>query len=109
MTDKLPSRKFSCACDFGTLLQNLWKGRVPLFKVFWIYYFSIILGLGMIGAGLSFLDSIASLLAVIWAGFMVKPIWVAADLYEGPVHWALAAKAASVLIALGAIGDFLVF
>lgn len=99
----------ACKCNFGTIIQDLWQGKIPLFKAYWLYYFAVVLGLTMIGNLLSFLGSITGLLGIIWAGFMVKPIWLAADAYQGSKHWALAAKISAVFIGLGVIGDFLAF
>lgn len=109
MTRQNGKKASACQCNFNATIQALWNGKIPLMKVFWIYYFAVILGLAMMGKSLSFLDSVPDLLGMIWAGFMVKPIWVSADHYKGPQHWALGAKAASVLIGLGVIGNFLVF
>ncbi|PJB69025.1 MAG: hypothetical protein CO093_11650 [Alphaproteobacteria bacterium CG_4_9_14_3_um_filter_47_13] len=100
MTDK---EKF----DFNTMIQSLWNGKLPLQQVFWIYYFAIILGLSVLGSVLTPLAIIFGLFKIVWAGFMVKPIWVAADLYKGPQHWALAAKAAAIVIGLAVVGSLL--
>jgi hypothetical protein len=51
--------------------------------------------------------SVLDLISVLWAGFLVKPIFVSADKYKGNSLWALMAKIAAVLIAISVIGDLL--
>lgn len=92
--------------DFNTMLQQLWNGSIPLMKTFWLYYFAVIFAL-KVASGIPGLGSMFILLQLVWAGFMVKPIWVAADKYKGPAHWALLAKAAAILIGLAVVGDLL--
>jgi hypothetical protein len=84
-------------------IKDLWNGDIPLFKTFWLYHFAaqIVLSLlaGMIG--------LFGLVSVLWAGFMVKPIFGAASKYKGNKLYALLAKIAAVLVALGVIGRLL--
>lgn len=84
-------------------LKALWEGKVPLFTVFWIYYVGIVFVL----KALSFIifGSLFNLISVLWAGFLVKPIFTSADKYEGNSLWALLAKVAAVCIAIGVIRD----
>ena len=44
---------------------------------------------------------------IIWAGFMVKPIWLAADKYAGEKLWATLAKIAAIVIGLSVLADLL--
>ena len=41
----------------------------------------------------------------IWAGFMIKPVFMAAGKYDGGDHRVIAAKVAVVLIGLGVLAD----
>ena len=88
---------------------SLWHGEVPLFQTFWIYYVAGVFALALLSAIIDPLSIVFNLLAIAWAGFMVKPIIEAAKKYETEnpeeKHWALAAKIAAVLIALGVLGD----
>jgi len=61
----------------------------------------------VLGDTLGFLAPLFGLLELVWSGFMVKPIFIAADKYEGEKYWALAAKAAAVLIGIGVVLDVL--
>lgn len=100
-----PAKKF----DFNVMIFELWNGKLPLLKVFWLYYFAVIFVLTALGNMLGALATVIGLFKIIWAGFMVKPIWVASDNYKGPQHWAMLAKVAAVLIGLAVIGDILAF
>ena len=85
--------------DFNTTIQQLWNGGIPLVQTFWFYYFGVIFVL-------HFLAKVIPgffVLELVWAGFMVKPIFVAAEAYKGPSHWALLAKIAAVLIGLSVV------
>lgn len=81
--------------------QELWNGDIPLGQTFWLYYFVAVFVLKIIGGVGGPVGVIFGLLALGWAGFMVKPIFASADKYTGEKHWALAAKAAAVIIAIG--------
>ena len=83
------------------ILKQLWEGNVPLVHTFWLYYFVGILVLRIIAGAIG---PIAGIVIVGWAGFMVLPIWRAADKYQGNNLFALAAKIAAVVIALGVLG-----
>lgn len=84
-----------------TKVKALWAGEVPLLETFWIYYFAGVTGLVILSAAFGALGIIFYIAALGWAGFMVKPIWLAADKYPGPKHWALISKVMAVLIGLG--------
>lgn len=86
--------------DIKFKLRALWYGQVPLFETFWIYYFIGVFVLGLLG---TVLGDVFSILALLWAGFMVKPIMAAADKYEGEKTWALLAKVAAVIIAISVL------
>ncbi|MCB9990752.1 MAG: hypothetical protein H6867_05165 [Rhodospirillales bacterium] len=92
--------------DFNTTIQMLWNGNIPLAHTFWIYYFCVIVGLKVV-SGIPGIGGAFYMLQLVWAGFMVKPIFVAADRYEGPSHWVLAAKAAAVIIGLWVLSALL--
>ena len=84
----------------------LWNGEVPLMQTFWMYYFLSVFVLKIVGNGIGGpVGVIFGLVALGWAGFMVKPIIAAADKYTGEKQWALLAKVASVLIGLGVLAD----
>lgn len=84
-------------------VKALWAGEVPLFETFWIYYFGIVVGLQILGLAFGVLGLLFFFAAIGWAGFMIKPIWLAADKYAGPKHWAIIAKVMAVLIGLGVL------
>lgn len=84
-------------------LKSLWEGQVPLARTFWQYYFIAVVVLGLIGQYLT----LVGFAGVLWAGFMVMPIWRAADKYSGKPLYALLAKVAAVLIGLGVLGSLL--
>ncbi len=88
-------------------IKALWAGDVPLFETFWIYYFAAVVVLQVVGSALGILGILFFLAALGWAGFMVRPIWLAADKYAGPKHWATLAKIAAILIALCVLGTIL--
>lgn len=82
-------------------LQTLWNGDVPLGQAFWLYYFVAVFVLKIIGSIGGSVEVLFGLLALGWSAAMVKPIFASADKYTGEKHWALAAKAAAVIIAIG--------
>ena len=84
----------------------LWNGEVPLVQTFWMYYFLTVFGLKIVGNGIGGpLGVIIGVLALGWAGFMVKPIIAASEKFTGDKQWALLAKIAAVLIGLGVLAD----
>ena len=95
--------------DFGSTIFDLWNGNLPLFQVFWLYYFAAVVAMTFAGNVLAFLAPVLGVLKVIWAGFMVKPIWLAADNYKDNKNYALLAKIAAVLIGVAVLGDLLAF
>jgi len=108
-SDKKPAAQSGVNFDFNTMIYNLWNGKLPLMQVFWLYYFAAVVVMTALGSIIGFLATVFGLMKMVWAGFMVKPIWVAAEQYKGPQHWALLAKVAAVLIAIAAVGDFFAF
>ena len=87
-------------------IKALWAGDVPLFETFWIYYFAAVIVLQVVGSALGILGILFFLIALGWAGFMVRPIWLAADKYAGPKHWAMLAKIMAILIVIGVVSAF---
>ncbi|MCM2343252.1 MAG: hypothetical protein NDJ24_01680 [Alphaproteobacteria bacterium] len=90
-----------------TRIRALWAGEVPLFHAFWIYGFAVIAGLAILAAPFDLLGSVINLIGLAWSLFMIKPIWLAADKYQGPQHWAIAAKIAVVLGGLSTLATLL--
>lgn len=88
-------------------VRVLWAGEVPLFHAFWVYGFAVVVGLSIIAAPFGLLGSLIRLIAMGWSLFMIKPIWLAADKYQGPQHWAIAAKIAVVLGGLSTFASLL--
>ena len=88
-------------------IRDLWAGNVPLFETFWIYYFAAVVVLQIVGMALGVLGILFFLAALGWAGFMVRPIWLAADKYAGPKHWAALAKIAVILIVISILSALL--
>lgn len=91
--------------NFNQIVHDLWMGNLPLLQVFWLYCFSILLVLKVLGDMLGFLSAIFALFELIWAGFMIKPVFLAADRYKGAEHWAQLAKGAVVGIGLLVLFD----
>lgn len=81
-------------------LTELWNGNIPLVQTFWLYYF---VGIFVVRLVASAIGPVGALLILGWAGFMVLPIWRSADKYTGKPIFALLAKVAAVLIALGVL------
>lgn len=92
------------AAAIKTKLESLWNGDVPLFQTFWIYYFIGVFIIKLLGV-ISGLQAFFGLLALLWAGFMVKPIMLSADRYGGEKLWQLAAKLAAIFITIGVLSD----
>ena len=86
-------------------VKALWAGEVSLLETFWIYYFGVVAGLMILSSAFGVLGIIFYLAALGWAGFMVKPIWLSADKYPGPKHWATIAKVMAVLIGISVIAS----
>lgn len=85
-------------------LTKLWEGNVPLVQTFWLYYFVGIFVLRLIAGAVG---PVVGIVILVWAGFMVLPIWRSADKYSGNSLFALAAKIAAVVVALGVLGTLL--
>jgi len=84
--------------DFNQIVHELWNGKLPLFQVFWLYYFAVLFVLKVLGDMMGVLASVFALFELVWAIFMIKPVIIAANQYEGPKHWALGAKAIAILM-----------
>ena len=85
-------------------LTALWNGQVPLWQTFWLYYFIGLAVINLLAGNISGgVGTILTLVALIWAGFMVLPIWKSADAYSGNTLFALAAKIAAIVIAIGVL------
>lgn len=93
--------------DGRETLQQLWNGNIPLFQTFWIYYFIIIVILSLLSGALLFIAPLLNVLKIVWAGFMVKPIWMASDKYAGEKIWAVLAKICAIFIGLAVFGSVL--
>lgn len=105
--NKPQAAKSGNSFDFSTKIYELWNGKVPLFQAFWLYYVAVVFGLSVLSHTLAFLSNGLGLLTLIWSGFMIKPIILAANQYKGPSHWALGAKIAAVLLAISVAGDLM--
>ena len=90
--------------DIKATLKSLWEGDVPLVRTFWLYYFVGNLVLGMLAKAIS---PVFGIVSIVWIGFLVMPIWRSADKYSGNNLFALLAKIAAVLIALGVLKTLL--
>ncbi|GEM_PF-2310909 len=91
--------------DFNLIVHELWKGDLPLLQVFWLYYFTVLFVLKVMGDMLLFLASVFGIFELVWAGFMIKPVIFAADRYKGPANWKMAAKVGVLGIGLLVIAD----
>ena len=91
--------------NFSAKINELWTGKMPLFQGFWMYYFSALVVLKVLGDVSGFFSAIFGIMELVWAGFMVKPIFIAADQYKGDKSVALAAKAAVIGLGLLALLD----
>ncbi len=85
-------------------LTQLWNGGIPLVQTFWLYYF---VGMLVMRIPANAIGAAGALLIIGWTGYMVLPIWRSADKYTGKPIFALLAKIAAVLIALGVLGSVL--
>lgn len=84
-----------------TRLKELWNGEIPLCQCFWLYYFSAVLIVSVIGGLIGgILYGLLNIIALGWSGFMVMPVIRSSEKYKGDKNWALAAKIAAILIAL---------
>ena len=96
--------------DRGEMARDLIKGKYRLIEVFWLYYFVPVLVLNTLGGATGGLFSVLlNLAALLWAGFMVIPIWKSADNYEGSAIFAVLAKVVAVLIGLKVVLSFPIF
>lgn len=107
MADDSKKAPHNVPSGFSATIQTLWQGKLPLKTVFWIYYVLPILGLAVAGAVLPLLAKIFALFRLVWAGFMVRPVFVAAQAYTGPGPWGLAAKIFAILLGLAVVGGVL--
>jgi hypothetical protein len=85
-------------------LRQLWNGDVPLKETFWVYYFAVVLCFAVLSTVGGFLGFLFTLAGMAWGLFMIKPILMAAERYQGNVNYALLAKVAAVLILLCILG-----
>ncbi|HTK84163.1 MAG TPA: hypothetical protein VL625_03670 [Patescibacteria group bacterium] len=95
------------ARQFLVRLRQLWRGKVPLLQTFWLYYFTVILALKLLGGTHGARGDFFGLLTLFWAGFMVKPIISAADNYRGDQIWAALAKILALIIAVCVLSDLM--
>lgn len=102
-TGPVKSGKF----NFNEVLFKLWHGEFPLLEAFWLYYVAALFVLKVLGDVLAFLGPVFGLFEVVWAGFMVKPVFLAAAQYRGRAELALAAKGAVVVFGVFALLDSL--
>lgn len=108
-SQKTASERQAGRKDFNVVLHELWHGKIPLMQAFWLYFFSALFALRILANILPGFGNLFLLFQMVWAGFMVKPIMVAADKYKGPAYWAVAAKVAAVVIAAGIAFDVLFY
>lgn len=90
---------------FKEKLANLWAGNIPLAQTFWLYYVALTFVLGFIGNSMN--QPFFLLLSLLWAGYMVLPIWRAANNYTTLKLYAVLAKVAAVIIGLGTLSNLL--
>ncbi len=90
--------------DIKEKFETLWNGDVPLVKTYWLYYFTGVFILRIITALIS---PALAMVALLWAGFMIVPIWRSADKYSGNRLFALLAKISAVLIAFSILTTLL--
>ena len=84
-----------------TTLKQLWQGDLSLAHTFWLYYVVAMIALRIVASAIG---PVMGIVILGWAGFMVVPIWRSADNYTGNSLFALLAKIAAVLMALGVLG-----
>src|SRR3989339_1076438 len=97
---ELPKLDFKFEPEFiKGRLKELWEGKIPLIHCFWVYYFAVVVVLGIIASALGgIIGGLLNLIMLGWAGFMVMPIMRSAEKYQGDKMWALFAKVVAVLI-----------
>ena len=90
-------------------LRQLWQGQIPLAQTFWLYYFLGVLVLKSFSRAQGPFGGLFDVLALGWAGFMIKPIIASADHYQGDRIWNILAKIAAIIIAIAVLSDLLAF
>ena len=90
-------------------LRQLWQGEVSLLETFWLYFFAGVIILSALSSIDGLIGVAFELMTLAWAGFMVKPVFMAADRYKGEKHWAILAKIAIVVILIEVILDLVSF
>ena len=90
-------------------LRQLWHGEIPLVETFWLYFFAGVVILSVLSSIDGLIGLAFELAMVVWAGFMAKPVFVAADRYKGERYWAILAKIAVVVILIEVILDLVSF
>ena len=90
-------------------LRQLWQGEIPLAQAFWLYYFLGIVLLNILSSVDGLIGLAFGLMTVTWAGFMIKPVFMAADRYKGEKHWVILAKIAAVIVLIEVILDLVSF
>ena len=78
-------------------LSRLWHGDMSLKETFWVYYFAPQIMLSALG---HLLGPFFGTLALLWAAYMVKPIFSSAGNYKGPKHWAILCQVFAVFMAI---------
>lgn len=87
-------------------MQQLWDGQVPLVTTFWLYYFVAVAALNILALAIGGpIGRVMLVFALLWAGFMVRPIWKAAEHYQGEPVLAVIAKVVAVLIGISVFAN----
>ena len=100
MDEKDKARPAKDPFNFNAKIHELWTAQMPLFQVFWMYYFSVLVVLKVLGDFSGLFSAIFGIMELVWAGFMIKPVFLAADKYKGDKSVALAAKASVIGLGL---------
>lgn len=77
---------------FKEKLQLIQSGDMGLQETFWVYFLAVFVVLSFAGALLGSFGQILSIASAGWVVFMVKPVFKAADKYQGVKAFGILAK-----------------
>ncbi len=88
-------------------VRQLLKGEFKLVKTFWLYFFLPIFVLRFLAAFIGGpIGALFQVCALLWAGFMMIPVWKSADHYEGNFILAWLAKGVAILTGISILLSF---
>lgn len=88
------------AQEVRTQLQLISSGDLGLSETFWVYLVSISIVINFVGLFSGPLYGTFAVAAAGWSVFMVKPVFLAAQDYQGLQLWGILARVVAVLVAI---------